>query len=521
MSWKSWLLPNRASTSSISSPQVLGEQHIRAAKQDASALMEAIGALALPIIAGSWQCTQAVTPYLRPNQERFTREPLTQQSCILNEFLYFFIHLMKRHANDQLSGENSKKLQAIVLPLVIRSAAVDSFFGHWPQEYRSGIERDFYKVLDDVEKKYTTRTVQLVARGDTYAGPIPPQFANLRVELALSSRLALSVLDLAGYEVEEGRPVHERDFSFASMVGGEAMKVLSVGDLRNFRELVANASREITVYESSTQRPLIEFNGQVLGAGATPCHKRLIFTVMAFRASFLALPFDFGDIRCLAESLTAPVKTGGRASCFDDVWSGVMSRSQLPLWVQYGQALGPPLLAGVIGIVGAWIALQQMHLARIKLQHDTYDRKYAVFEAVSWVLLGVAALKRAPSLEDMRNFLRVIGAAPFLFDAKLVAYLKEIERRVHRANGLNDMMSHFSDDDKPQASKELEEHIVWLSEQHNVIIEKFRPSLELRKQCLRVWSWVPAHLIQHSSGKLLSLLSLGTVDKRHKPHPRN
>jgi hypothetical protein len=220
--------------------------------------MEPIGALALPIVAGSWQCTQAVTPYLKPHQERFTKEPLIQQAYILNEFLYFFIHIMKRHANDQLSAEDSKKLQAIVLPLVVRSAAVDAFFGHWPQEYRSGIERDFYKVLDDVEKEYATRTEQLVARGDTYAGPIPTQFANLRVELALASRLVLTVLDLAGYEVEEGRPAHDRDFPFASMVAGEAMKVLSAGDLRNFRELVARASTAITVYESSTQKPLAE-----------------------------------------------------------------------------------------------------------------------------------------------------------------------------------------------------------------------------------------------------------------------
>jgi hypothetical protein len=159
-----------------------------------------------------------------------------------------------------------------------------------------------------------------------------------------------------------------------------------------------------------------------------------------------------------------------------------MLQDQLPLWVQYAQALGAPSLAGVIGCVGAWIALQQMHLARVKLQHDTYDRKYAVFEAVSWVLLIVAALKRAPSLEDMRAFVKVIGAASFLFDDELVAYLQEVEKRVHRVNGLNDMMTHFSDDDKPKASKELEEHIHWLSEQHNIITEKFRPSLELRKQ---------------------------------------
>ncbi len=228
MSWKSWLFPSRVTTSSTTSPQLIAEQYIRAAQQKASALMEPIGALALPIVAGSWQCTQATTPYLKPNQERFTKEPLIQKAYILNEFLYFFIHIMKRHANDQLSADESKKIQEIVLPIVVRSAAVDAFFGHWPQEYRSGIER-------------------------------PPQFSNLRVELALSSRLALAVLDLAGYEVEEARPAHAKDFPFASMVAGEAMKILSAGDLRTFRELVAKASRSITVYETETQKPWTDF----------------------------------------------------------------------------------------------------------------------------------------------------------------------------------------------------------------------------------------------------------------------
>jgi len=267
MSWKSWLFPSRVTTSSTTSPQLIAEQYIRAAQQKASALMEPIGALALPIVAGSWQCTQATTPYLKPNQERFTKEPLIQKAYILNEFLYFFIHIMKRHANDQLSADESKKIQEIVLPIVVRSAAVDAFFGHWPQEYRSGIERDFYKILNDVEKEYTTRTEQLVARGDTYAGPIPPQFSNLRVELALSSRLALAVLDLAGYEVEEARPAHAKDFPFASMVAGEAMKILSAGDLRTFRELVAKASRSITVYETETQKPWTDFMREFAAQG--------------------------------------------------------------------------------------------------------------------------------------------------------------------------------------------------------------------------------------------------------------
>jgi hypothetical protein len=55
-----------------------------------------------------------------------------------------------------------------------------------------------------------------------------------------------------------------------------------------------------------------------------------------------------------------------------------MSSSSLPLWVQVLQALAVPVIAAV----GAWVALQQMHIARTKLQHDLYDRRYAVFQAV-------------------------------------------------------------------------------------------------------------------------------------------
>ncbi len=55
-----------------------------------------------------------------------------------------------------------------------------------------------------------------------------------------------------------------------------------------------------------------------------------------------------------------------------------MSGSSLPLWVQVLQALAVPVIAAV----SAWVAWQQMHIARTKLQHDRYDRRYAVFQAV-------------------------------------------------------------------------------------------------------------------------------------------
>lgn len=168
-----------------------------------------------------------------------------------------------------------------------------------------------------------------------------------------------------------------------------------------------------------------------------------------------------------------------------------MSQSQLPVWVQYAQALGAPVLAVIIGGSGAWIAFQQMRLARIKVQHDTYDRKYAVFLAVCWVLTVVAGLKRAPTLEDMRDFINQMGAAPFLLDEQLVEYLKEIEAHVFRSNGLQDIVignNLSTDEDKATASRELEDYISWLSEQNDVVTEKFAPSLKLRNQHSRVFS---------------------------------
>jgi len=50
----------------------------------------------------------------------------------------------------------------------------------------------------------------------------------------------------------------------------------------------------------------------------------------------------------------------------------------LPLWVKALQALAVPVIAAV----GASVAVQQMVIARVKLQHDLYDRRYAVFDAV-------------------------------------------------------------------------------------------------------------------------------------------
>lgn len=90
-----------------------------------------------------------------------------------------------------------------------------------------------------------------------------------------------------------------------------------------------------------------------------------------------------------------------------------MGGSSLPVWVQVLQALAVPVIAGV----GAWIALQQMYLARVKLQHDLFDRRYAVFQAVRRFLEEAVSqkssqVKRSALLRSgrpMRRFCSMTG----------------------------------------------------------------------------------------------------------------
>jgi hypothetical protein len=60
-------------------------------------------------------------------------------------------------------------------------------------------------------------------------------------------------------------------------------------------------------------------------------------------------------------------------------------QSALPVWIQYIQA-GAVIL---IPIIGAFIANQQVKIARVKLQHDLYERRFEVFQAARKLLAHV------------------------------------------------------------------------------------------------------------------------------------
>jgi hypothetical protein len=148
-----------------------------------------------------------------------------------------------------------------------------------------------------------------------------------------------------------------------------------------------------------------------------------------------------------------------------------------PLWVPVLQALGVPVIAAV----GAWIALQQLHLARVKLQHDLYDRRYAVFQAVRR-FLDEANFGKVVSEETLRSLVLGTADAAFLFDDGLAAYLKEMRDHATRFQNLSVTMEGFEGKERLRAGEVAQENFMWLMEQIGGLTEKFQPFLKLDRR---------------------------------------
>jgi hypothetical protein len=160
-----------------------------------------------------------------------------------------------------------------------------------------------------------------------------------------------------------------------------------------------------------------------------------------------------------------------------------MSQSQLPLWVQYAQALGAPLLAIVIAGVGAWVAWQQVGIARVRLQHDLYDRRFAVFQAARKFLAEVMTHGH-PSDDQIRSYVVGTADAGFLLNDDIAMYLEEIRKRGSRLESIKETLKPLPvGNERAALAQQKEELFSWMMEQLPVgLVEKFKPFLTLERK---------------------------------------
>jgi hypothetical protein len=100
-----------------------------------------------------------------------------------------------------------------------------------------------------------------------------------------------------------------------------------------------------------------------------------------------------------------------------------MSHSQLPIYLQYVQALGPTLVAAAVGVV----AYRQWATAREKLRLDLFEKRFEIYSAYHNFLITIFQTGKVSSANWDELNSKCVGEK-FLFKEKLLRNLDEIRK---------------------------------------------------------------------------------------------
>lgn len=128
------------------------------------------------------------------------------------------------------------------------------------------------------------------------------------------------------------------------------------------------------------------------------------------------------------------------------------------------------------------VALQQTHLAEVRLQHDLFERRIAVFDAARDLLLE--AFKASGISDEVWNaFIQGTQKSVFLFDQTVTNYITEMR---NRGSSLRAAVEKLREETLPSPERMAfaqirEDNSQWFIKQFDVLIVKFRPALALEK----------------------------------------
>jgi hypothetical protein len=123
-----------------------------------------------------------------------------------------------------------------------------------------------------------------------------------------------------------------------------------------------------------------------------------------------------------------------------------------------------------------------VRMARVKLQHDLFDRRYRVFDATRILLANICAKGNA-SEEDQRAFVLGTGEAAFLFNDDLTRYLEEMGRRVVVLQNCRHMLETLPVGvERTKVVDVMTDHRMWFHVELSSLVSKFEPFLKLDKR---------------------------------------
>lgn len=149
---------------------------------------EPMGEVGLAIVRASTNCRDAFKGQIQAATEK---ERLEREMYIFYEFIYFYMHIMLRHAEVQLIESQMEKLQNFLGPL-ISSVAIDSYCAHWPDDIKGKIIDEFYKKLNEALLEYSLCTFD---QSKKQGGRASPE-RQMQMIHALFTRLGLNISPL-------------------------------------------------------------------------------------------------------------------------------------------------------------------------------------------------------------------------------------------------------------------------------------------------------------------------------------
>jgi hypothetical protein len=137
----------------------------------------------------------------------------------------------------------------------------------------------------------------------------------------------------------------------------------------------------------------------------------------------------------------------------------------------------PSILLALIALIGAWIALQQMLIARAKLNIDLFDRRFAVYIATRKYIVTMLQ-HTGGTQEDAVACWAVASSAPFLFGGEITAFIEEVSKR---GMGMGARVGDNPIYESKEHVAEYNDHFMWFAKNFDLLEGIFRRDMNLFK----------------------------------------
>jgi hypothetical protein len=155
----------------------------------------------------------------------------------------------------------------------------------------------------------------------------------------------------------------------------------------------------------------------------------------------------------------------------------------LPSWLQYLQVAAVVL----IPLIGAWIAWQQVQIARVKLQFELYGKRFVVFEAARR-LIGEIISQGNISTSGLNACVLGTADAVFLLDDELSKYLGELAKHASILSNLKYAIEPLAvgSAQRVDLSQKTGEELKWFNNQADKLVARLKPYLKLDERKRRL-----------------------------------